>query len=70
MKYVTCAALLLVLTGCLQQSAAPQQEVSMYRRYGMVDQQGNIVGSVTFRPVGNGEIHDVNGRLIGVVTNP
>lgn len=68
MKLVYSLIALSLLAACGSQ---PEPEnLSMFRRYSMMDQNGNFVGTVTLKPVGHGEMHDANGQLIGIVTNP
>lgn len=67
---------LTLLGGCqyLQPQPTPQQQAAprldLNRRFILIDEMGNAVGTAMFRPLGHGEIRDNNGELVGVIVRP
>lgn len=59
----------LLLAACSTFKEAPKT-VELNRWYQMFDEEGRRAGTVLLRPVGEGEIRDVNNRLIGIVAAP
>jgi hypothetical protein len=75
MKKIVCFSALaaLLLSGCqMMEQKKPEQppRLDLNRRLLVVDEQGAPVGSILFRPLGNGELRDGNGELIGVIVRP
>lgn len=46
------------------------QTINLERTLIMSDEEGRKAGVVVLRPLGNGEIRDNSGRIIGVVSAP
>jgi hypothetical protein len=59
-------ALPLLLAGC---GSAPRT-VSLGKTYTMVDEDGRTAGKVTFSPLGDGQVFDAQGNLIGHIVKP
>ena len=49
---------------------APPKPVSLTRSYALVDEEGRKAGTVVFSPMGGGEVRDVDGTVIGIVSAP
>lgn len=63
---ILCAAAAL-LAACSDQPEPPQR-VELNKQFRMIDEQGRQAGTVLFRPLGQGEIRDNDGNLIGVIS--
>ena len=48
----------------------PPHTVSLNQVYTMIDTSGRIAGQVTFTPVGDGQVTDVNGNIVGRIVKP
>jgi len=49
---------------------APPPPVSLVRSYTLVDADGRKSGTVVLSPMGGGELRDVDGTVIGVISAP
>lgn len=49
---------------------APPKPVSLVRSYTLVDENGSKSGTVVFSPMGSGEVRDVDGTVIGIISAP
>lgn len=64
---IFCMAALTLLCACGNDEP---QTINLERSFIMSDEEGRRAGTVVLRPLGNGEIRDVSGRIIGVISAP
>tara|TARA_B100001123_G_C14926805_1_gene874038 strand:- start:29 stop:256 length:228 start_codon:yes stop_codon:yes gene_type:complete len=72
-KLFAMVALLGMCSGCSyfkQNDVPPPSPLSAEQDYLMSDSQGNTVGYVTLKSIGNGVVRDTRGRVIGFIVPP
>jgi hypothetical protein len=60
----------LLLSGCGIFGGGSEDPPPLGATYQMVDSGGNVVGKVVFTPLGQGQVVDAKGNLIGNITRP
>lgn len=60
----------MLLGGCGIFGGGSDDPPSLGATYQMVDANGNVVGKVVFTPLGQGQVIDAKGTVIGNITRP
>jgi hypothetical protein len=63
-------ASVLPLAGCSLFGSTPDDPPPLGATYQMIDGGGTVVGKVVFTPLGQGQVFDAKGNLIGNITHP
>lgn len=56
--------------GCSLFGSSPDEPPPIGITYNMIDPSGTVVGKVTFTPLGQGQVLDTKGNLIGEIVKP
>jgi hypothetical protein len=71
LKVAVAVIALLPLSGCGMFDSSPDEPPpTMGATYKMIDSNGAVVGKVVFTPLGQGQVFDAKGNLIGNIHNP
>ena len=61
---------MLAVGGCSLLGSSSDEPPPLGANYNMVDSNGAVVGKVTFTPLGQGQVFDAKGNLIGNIAHP